>query len=572
MAEHDLVIRGGTVVEGTSIPRYKADVAVKDGRVAMIGGRIRGEGAKELDASGCIVAPGAVDLHTHYDGQLNWDPYATPSGWFGVTSLTIGQCGFGFAPTRPEDRDLNMRMMNRIEAIPLDSMRQGIRWDWETFPEYLDSLDRQGLGLNVGALFPFSPLRGYVLGMMPARERTSVTEAELNQMKQLFYEGMQAGAFGIAGNRSGQDHPEDGGYLPSHVASDEEWLGLAEVLSQFNVGHIGWDIGNVPVFNDRNEQHELLTEILKISGRPLQLILGSAESFAWMESMRAEGLPVFEQINSITSISTYKLGEYNLFDIMPNWIDPLVGDPEERMIKLQAPGVRDALRRGVEELQGRREASINPELNIINWTITKVHEVVYDRNLKYQGMSVQEVAQEMGKDPLDAFLDLSLDEQLQTVYTVPVGSRDPFAEDLAKRIRGPYGHISLSDGGAHTRYLTTAHWPINFLAHFIRDREIMSLEDAHYKMCALPAWIAGFKDRGTLRVGGWADMMVYELDKLGMLYDRPVFSKDFPGGEPRFIQKPTGLRYTIVNGTVTFEGNDCTGALPGKLLRSYDMV
>ena len=180
MPEYDLVIRGGTVVDGTGIPRVRADLAIKDGRVAMISGRIHGGGAKELDASGCIVAPGAIDLHTHYDAQLNWDPYASLSGQFGVTSLTVGQCGFGFAPTRPEDRDLNMRMMNRIEAIPLESMRQGMRWDWETFPEYMDSLERQGLGVNVGCVVPFSPLRGYVLGMIPARERTSVTQDELN--------------------------------------------------------------------------------------------------------------------------------------------------------------------------------------------------------------------------------------------------------------------------------------------------------------------------------------------------------------------------------------------------------
>jgi len=185
MAEFDLVIRGGTVVDGTGQPRIRADVGIKDGRIAMISGRINAGGAKELDASGCIVAPGAIDLHTHYDAQLNWDPYASLSGQFGVTSLTVGQCGFGFAPTRPEDRELNMRMMNRIEAIPLESMRQGMRWDWETFPEYMDSLDQQGLGVNVGCLVPFSPLRGYVLGMIEARERTSVTEAELNQMKQI---------------------------------------------------------------------------------------------------------------------------------------------------------------------------------------------------------------------------------------------------------------------------------------------------------------------------------------------------------------------------------------------------
>ena len=218
MAEYDLVIRGGTIVDGTGIPRYKADLAVKDGKVAKISGKINPAGAKEIDASGCIVAPGAIDLHTHYDAQLNWDPYATLSGWHGVTSLTVGQCGFGFAPTRPEDRELNMQMMNRIEAIPLQSMRLGMRWDWETFPEYMDSLDRQGLGVNVGALVPFSPLRGYVLGMIPARQRTSVTEAELNQMKQIMYDGMKAGAFGISADKNMEDRP-GGRQLPPQSRS-----------------------------------------------------------------------------------------------------------------------------------------------------------------------------------------------------------------------------------------------------------------------------------------------------------------------------------------------------------------
>ena len=289
MREYDLVIRGGTIVDGTGIPRYKTDVAIKNGRIANISGRISSGRAKEINATGCIVAPGAIDLHTHYDGQLNWDPSCTPSGWFGVTSLTIGQCGFGFAPTRPQDRELNMQMMNRIEAIPLESMRQGMRWDWVTFPEYLDRVDGQGLGINIGALFPFSPLRGYVLGMKEARERTSVTQEELNEMQRLFREGMRAGAFGIAGNSSAENHPEDGGYLPSHVASDEEWFAMAEVLSEFRVGHLGWDIGTISLFNDRAEQHVLLEKIMEISGRPLHVILGGAESAEWMERMRVKG-------------------------------------------------------------------------------------------------------------------------------------------------------------------------------------------------------------------------------------------------------------------------------------------
>ena len=573
MSEYDLVVRGGTVIDGTGIPRFKADVAVKNERIANISGRIRDGAAREIDASGCIVAPGAVDLHTHYDGQLNWDPYCSPSSWFGVTSLTIGQCGFGFAPTRPEDRELNMQMMNRIEAIPLESMRQGMRWDWVTFPEYLDSLDSQGLGLNIGALFPFSPLRGYVLGMKESRDKTSVTDAELAQMKQLFYEGMQAGAFGIAGNRSAEDHPEDGGYLPSHVASDEEWLALAEVLGEFNVGHIGWDIGNVPLFNDRPQQHSLLERMVEVSGRPLQLLVGGPESLEWMYEARARGLPITEQVQCNPADSTFTLGEYNLYDIMPNWVQPLIGSREERIVKLKDSVNRATMKQDVDDIWGRRRlSSVTPELYRTDWSRVRVFSVAYDRNQKYDGVTIKELAEATGKHPVDAFIELALDEELKTEFTVPQNPVDTETADLIKRMTSPYSHISLSDGGAHVKYETNANWPIYFLANWVRDREIMSLEEAHYKISSLPAWIASFKDRGTLQVGAWADLIVYDLEKLGMLHDRPVFANDFPGNERRFIQKPTGLRYTLVNGAVTFEDNVCTNALPGRLLRSYDMV
>ena len=572
MAEYDLVVRGGTVVDGTGIPRYTADVAVKNERIANISGKIRGGGAKEIDASGCIVAPGAVDMHTHYDGQLNWDPYATPSGWFGVTSITIGQCGFGFAPCRPEDRDLSMRMMNRVEAMPLECMRHGIRWDWETFPEYLDSLDRQGLGLNVGALLPFSPLRGYVLGMIASRQRTSVTEAELNQMKQLFYEGMKAGAFGIAGNRSAEDHPEDGGYLPSHVASDEEWLAMAEVMGEFSVGQIGWDIGNVPLFDDREQQHLLLEKMAKISGRPMQMILGGIESYDWLVQMRAKGLPIYEQVMITKTRSTFDLANYNLYDIFPNWIQPLIGTAEERMIKLKDPATRVAMRADVESARGRTIDTISPELYRVDWDRLRVREVAHERNGKYEGMTINQLAQATGKDPLDAYLDLAIDEQLETRFTYPQDPPEHQMQQLIERARGPYGHISVSDGGAHVRFQTGSEWPVFFLTRFIREQEIMSLEQAHYKMSNLPAWLASFKDRGVLKVGSWADMMVYDFDNLGLLYDEPVVAADLPGNESRFIQKPKGLRYTLVNGTVTFQDNECTEALPGRLLRSYDMV
>ena len=557
MAEYDLVIRGGTIVDGTGIPRFKADLAVKNGRVAKISGRISAGGAREIDAGGSIVAPGAIDLHTHYDAQLNWDPYASLSGWFGVTSLTIGQCGFGFAPTRPEDRDLNMRMMNRIEAIPLESMRQGMRWDWETFPEFMDSLDKQGLGVNVGALVPFSPLRGYVLGMIPARERTSVTEAELNQMKQILYDGMKAGAFGISADKNMEDRPEDGSWLPSHVASPEEYLALAEVMGEFGVGHIGWTIG---ISDDRAEQRDMLAQMVRVSGRQLHVVLGDDEGYNWLNDVRKEGLPVIAQMGSTITQAEFKLTEYNLFDYMPNWVQPLVGSLEDRVVQLRDPEVRDAMKQDVEDRPHPRT----------DWSRMNVQQVVHERNYKYEGMTVQQIAETENKHPLDAFLDLALDEDLETEFNHALGSRDE--ETIGSRINNPYVHISVSDGGAHTRFLTNSLWPVHFLTYWVRDREIMSLEQAHAKMSALPAWFADFKNRGTLRVGDWADIIVYNMDELGYIYDKPIFATDFPGGERRLIQKPTGLRYTIVNGTVTFEGNDCTGALPGKLLRSYDMI
>jgi N-acyl-D-aspartate/D-glutamate deacylase len=471
--------------------------------------------------------------------------------------LTIGQCGFGFAPTKPEDRDLNMRMMNRIEAIPLESMRQGMRWDWETFPQYLDSLDRQGLGVNVGSLLPFSPLRGYVLGMLPARERTSVTETELNTMKQITYDAMKAGAFGISADKNMEDRPEDGSWLPSHVASPEEYLALAEVMGQFGVGHIGWTIG---ISDDRAEQRAMLAQMVRVSGRPLHVVLGDDEGYQWLQEMRDEGLPVIAQQGSVPTVAEFKLSEYNMFDYMPNWVQPLVGTPEERIAKLSEEGVRVGMKRDVEERPHART----------DWTTLTVVQVAQERNYQYEGLSIAEIAQMQGKHPLDAFVDLALDEDLETEFAHPAAAQGDDAR--AEYINNPFVHISISDGGAHTRFLTNSTWPVYFLTNWIRERELMTLEQAHYKISALPAWFANFKNRGTLRVGDWADVIVYDLDQLGFLHEKPRFDTDFPGGERRLVQKPTGLRYTLVNGSVTFEGNDCTGALPGKLLRSYDMV
>ncbi len=410
----------------------------------------------------------------------------------------------------------------------------------------------------MGVLFPFSPLRGYFLGMREARERTSVTETELNHMKALFNEAMQAGAFGISADKNMEDRTEDGGWLPSHVASDEEYLALMEVLSQFGVGHIGWTIGSGHTEQSRAEQRALLSEMMRVSGRPLHVGLDKP-GLEWLEEARADGLNVIAQHVVVPIEAEFQLSEYNMFDYMPHWVEPLVGTPEERLAKLSNPSTRTAMKQDVEDFPHNRT----------DWERLRVGQAVKEHNLKYEGLSVGEIARGQNKHPLDAFLDLAVDEGLETTFSHPTVSETDQVEETMK---SPYSHISVSDGGAHTRFLTSSTWPVYFLAHWVRDREVMSLEQAHFKMSALPAWFADFKGRGTLRLGDWADIIVYDLEQLGFLYDKPRYATDFPGEERRMIQKPTGLRYTVVNGAVTFEADQCSGALPGKLLRSYDMV
>ena len=609
MPEFDKIIRNGTIVDGTGgMPAYRGDIAIKNGKIAMISGRILGSAKEELDATGCIVAPGAIDLHNHYDLQLNWDPYATMSGWHGVTSVAIGQCGFGFAPCKPEDREAAMRLLTRIEAIPLKTMELGLSWDWETFPQWMDALAKKPLGVNVGALVPFNPLRLYVMGLNDSRERVNATEKETKQMQAIVRESMEAGAFGWSSMKTLLNRPDDGRFIPSQVASNEEYLALAEAMAEFGIGSIGWTRGQAerplppgepdlmggagieanaatglqfdPVEGDvRGEGRDnFLIQMAKASGRPLNyggVSYSEAnperykEQLAYLERAHKEGANLFAQASGVQVSPVFELAEYNGFDALPNWIDPFIGTPEERIAKLNTPGVRDKMKQDV----GGEWTGIGGTADVAaNWTKMRVVEVRKDSNLQYEGMNIAELAEATGKHPMDAMLDLAIDEDLRTEFsTDPTTGTDP--EAMKEILNHPYTHPCISDGGAHVRYLTVGIWPVNFLTMWARDHEAMSLEKAHYKMSGLPAFIAGFTDRGVLKEGFAADIIVYDLDKLGLQYDSPIYDDDFPGGERRLIQKAKGIRYTLVNGGVTFtEGTVCTDATPGKLLRSYDMV
>ena len=613
MPEFDKIIRNGTIVDGSGgLPAYRGDVAIKDGKIAMISGRIQASATEELDATGCIVAPGAIDLHTHYDLQLNWEPYATMSGWHGVTSVTIGQCGFGFAPCKPEDRDAAMRLMTRIEAIPLRTMELGLRWDWESFPEWLDSLDSHPLGVNVGALVPFNTLRMYVMGLEEARTRVRATDEEIATMEKLQREAMEAGAFGWSAMKTLANRPDDGRFIPSQVASNEEFLALAKVLNEYGVGHIGWTrgpaerplppgepdligggdpgpsvaavTGQSALLMDAVEgdapgrgREDFLIEMCIASGRPFQWGAITYNEHApdrykaqleFLERARSEGAAMFAQTTAMSSSPVFELAEYNGFDAMPAWIDPFVGTPEERIAKLSNPENRDKMRAQVGAYVGEGGGADAAS----DWSKMRIVEIREDRNLQYEGMNIAELATATGKHPMDAMLDLAIDEGLRTEFTFePTTGTDRNA--VKEILNHPFTHPCVSDGGAHTRYQTLGSWPVNMIADRVRDQGMMTLEEAHYKMSSLPAAIAGFTDRGIIKEGLAADIIVYNFDEIGLQYDSPVYDTDFPGGERRIIQKAKGIRYTIVNGEVTFtEGTVCTGATPGKLLRSYDMV
>jgi N-acyl-D-amino-acid deacylase len=578
MAEYDVLIRNGTIVDGTRVPAYRGDIGIRAGRIAAMG-RIRGDGDRVIDATGLIVAPGFIDLHTHYDAALSggrkWDPYATISGWHGVTTVLIGNCGFGFAPVRPEDRERAMRRMERTESIPLSCMQAGMRWDWVTFPEYLGSLERGGMGVNAAAMLPYSPLRAWVMGNEAARDPNYKASSEqVAEMKHLLREAIEAGAFGFSATFSPANRDYDGGYLPTHVAPRQEFLEMASVLADFNRGSLEWTTGK----HVERLGMDFLLELATASGRPVTFN-GVAHSpmdpdgwrkiLAWTEKACREAtvLPV----NICVPLDfEFTLDTIGLFDQLPAWKEATLGSIEERKAKLADPSRRDALKRDMEGRRRRPEGYDGEagQVSMFRWDSTFVAEVALEKNQGLLGKSIAEIAAESGKQPVDAMLDLAVEENLQTEFRMPsVVNCDE--EAVAQIVKHPLTLVGASDGGAHTKFLTTGRYPTYFLSHWVRDKQVMSLEEAHWRLSTMIGWAIGIRDRGWLREGMPADIVIYDQEKLSVKPTERLY--DLPDGDWRRVQKAEGYRYTLVNGEVTFENSVCTGALPGKVLRSGEI-
>ena len=574
MPEFDLVIKGGTIVDGLRMPRFKGDMGIVNGRIARIGKIASSDGERVIDASGLIVAPGFVDLHTHYDSQIFWDPWCTISGYHGVTSVVTGNCGFGFAPCLPEHRERAMQAMSRNEAVPLSTMQAGMPWDWETFPEFLDSLERTPKGVNVMSYVPLAPIYAYVMGGIDAAKKRPATEQEMARMQELLVEAMDAGACGFSTQTQGERGVQrdfDGTPMITDTRSLEEMAAFARALGSTGRG-----------FVQLSGSFELTEIIARESGRPVIFNVITAEprgtdqhgqpmytmedQMEFLDRANANGLRVYAQAVTNSNYTRFAMEDYNLFDSSAIWCEATLGTKVEKLGKLADEQRRVAMRAEFDSLsetalEARSGPGIIPELEV-----SYIQKNAPEEVRRLQGRIVGDIARAENRHPVDVMLDIACATDLKAEFANSVQKyTDADMERMAQLVKYKYGVPGVSDGGAHTTYLALGTYTTEYLCDFVRDHEVIDLEEAHWRLSAYPAEIAGIRDRGFLREGAPADIVVYDLEKLQPLPSERTF--DFPAGQSRLVRKANGYRYTIVNGEVTFEDSNPTGAVSGQLLR-----
>jgi N-acyl-D-aspartate/D-glutamate deacylase len=562
MAKYDRVIKNGMIVDGTRQPRFKGDIGIKNGVIAEIGHIDARDAAEVIDAQGLIVAPGFIDLHTHYDAQVFWDPYCTLSGWHGITSVVIGNCGFGFAPVKPELRERAMQSMTRVEAIPLASMQQGMPWDWVTFPEFLDSIDRTPKAMNILPYVPVGPLLIWVMGFEAAKAGKRPSDAEHAELCRLLEEAMDAGACGWSAQRMLPTGPAavqrdfDGTPMATDVMHDDTCRELAKVLRRRNEGFMQMLL----ISGDNSHDQAFYEEMAEISGRPI--IMNVVQAFdhrpeihrrvlRWLKSCRERGVRVVGQGLTTDAGFTFTFENWNLFDDSQAWCDATTGTLAERKAKLADPARRQALK----DNMPITATGPLPDIAIIGPQL--------DKNKKWLDYTLAHAGQKTGKHPVDFMLDLAVEEDLKTeFFAAPPNGKIEYLREI---VDDPYILFGVSDGGAHTKFLTAGRYPTETICKVVRQHNMISLEDAHWRLSALPAQFAGFADRGTLQKGAPADIIVYDYDNLAVLKDEIVH--DLPGGEWRRVQRASGYSYVLVNGEVTIRDDQQTQTFSGQLLR-----
>ncbi len=565
---HDIIIRNGTVVDGTGAPATRADVGIKGDRIAEIveldDGGIGGSGAREIDAEGRLVTPGFVDIHTHLDAQLAWDPLGTSSCWHGVTSVVMGNCGVTFAPCRPDDRSTLAEMMESVEDIPRDAILGGLAWDWETYGEYYDSIDRLPKGPNTGGLVGHSALRTYVMGERGLDEAPA-TGDDIAEMVRLVDDAMSAGALGVSTSRTLMHKVPDGRPIPGTFAAADELLAFAQVLREHGAGvfegamRLG-ERDNDALDNTRAEV-ALMGEISRHSGRPVSFGLTQSSRrpdlyqrvIDFVKSENAAGANVRPQTTARGVGILFGLETRTPFDRAPSWKE-LRGAVNGRKMQM----VRDSVFR--QTLITEADVHGTP-IDLDGLFVLPDGEARYDCD---PANSLAAIAVARGVSPAAAFIELILETDGALVANMPFLNQDLTA--VESMLDDPLVTLGLADAGAHVGQIMDASQPTFFLTYWIRERERWSIEEAIRRLTTDTADLFGIRNRGRLAVGAFADVNVIDFDNLHLPH--PEYVTDFPNGAGRYVQGSAGYDYTLVNGYVFMDHGEHTGALAGRMLRS----
>ena len=556
---YDLLIRDGLVVDGSGMPAFHADVGIERGKVTEIG-RLGGPAKQTIDADGRAVAPGFIDNHCHFDAQVTWDPLCTFSPNHGVTTVIFGNCSLGLAPARPDDHQALAMMLSRVEAIPMESLEAGVPWGWATFPEYLDVLDRR-LGVNAGVLMGHSAVRRYVMGE-DAYEREAATGPELEAMKAIVREGVTEGALGLSFDRNTGHLDLLGRRIPGIVAPVEEIYELASALRGLSSGVL--QCGSAYPLEIRDG---FATRMSDASGRPVvynQLVYNANTPDAWrahldlVEQRVREGRRVYPVVNPRPQSTRFTMRNAQVFDRLPAWQAVMTGSDEQKLAAFRDPSMRRRLH--AEAVEGE---NIPVTALPIRWEGVFVARPALEKNAGLAGKSVAQVAQEQDKDVLDAFLDLVVEETLATSFRNSQAGGDN--EAMAAMLGSPYTMIGLSDAGAHVVFEAGYGYSSVVLGHWVREERVLTLEEAVRKLSFMQASVYGLHDRGLLRPGMAADVVVFDPDTIAA--EETDETHDLPGGLMRLRQLARGVDYTIVNGQTLMEGGEHTGAYPGRVMR-----
>ena len=563
----DLVIRNGVVADGAGGPRFAADIAIKDGKIAQVG-VVAGSGAEEIDAAGRLVTPGFVDIHTHYDGQATWGENMTPSAWHGVTTVVMGNCGVGFAPCRPEDHDRLIRLMEGVEDIPFPVLTEGLPWNWESFPDYLDALDKRAFDVDIGTQLPHAALRVYVMGERGAN-REPATPADIAAMAAIAKKAVEAGALGFSTSRTLNHRTSDGQPTPTLTAGEDELTGVALGLKAAGKGVLQV----VSDFTDPKAEFAMLRRIVEASGRPLSfsLVQSPRGPDSWkimlenLSAASAAGLPMKAQVcgRPVGVLLGFEL-TLNPFSHTPVYREIAHLSFAERLARLQDPTFRAALLDEATPAEGHAIAAGLTR----NWPIMFLMGATPDYE-QTPDQTVAALAQARGITPDQLALEHMLSNGGRGMLYLPFlnyadGSLDPSYAMLNHPDTVP----GLSDGGAHVGMICDGSFPTSNLTHWARDRTRgpkIGLEAMIAMQTRDTAQAVGLYDRGVIAPGYRADLNIIDFDALTL--GAPGVAYDLPAGGRRLVQRATGYVATILAGQVTYRDGEPTGALPGRLLR-----